>query len=203
MKIGEALRKERIKLGLTQDQMCAGILSRPFYARIESGKNRINAESLFKILLEHQVDLVEFCDLIQDDYTSEERKVEKQFEFKMNLAVSAKDTEAYGTSFSGELVKKHQAGVTRVRYYGNGNFNLYLSKSMLNKIRSASYGVAFGIISGLIGSAAGVHTMGLASGVIAFIAKKLVGAMLGQVNPYKVGRVYKIRNWKYAGWRYQ
>lgn len=94
MKIGEALRKERIKLGLTQDQMCAGILSHPFYARIESGKNRINAESLFKILLEHQVDLVEFCDLIQDDYTSEERKVEKQFEFKMNLAVSAKDTEA-------------------------------------------------------------------------------------------------------------
>ena len=74
--------------------MCAGILSRPFYARIESGKNRINAESLFKILLEHQVDLVEFCDLIQDDYTSEERKVEKQFEFKMNQAVSAKDTEA-------------------------------------------------------------------------------------------------------------
>ncbi len=94
MKIGEALRKERLKLGLTQEQMCEGILSRPFYAKVESGKNRINAESLFKILLEHQVDLVEFCDLIQDDYTSEERKVEKQFEFKMNLAVSAKDTEA-------------------------------------------------------------------------------------------------------------
>ena len=55
MKIGEALRKERIKLGLTQDQMCAGILSRPFYARIESGKNRINAESLFQILLEHKL----------------------------------------------------------------------------------------------------------------------------------------------------
>lgn len=92
MKIGEALRKERLKLGLTQEQMCEGILSRPFYAKVESDKNRINAESLFKILLEHQVDLVEFCDLIQDDYTSEERKVEKQF--KMNLAVSAKDTEA-------------------------------------------------------------------------------------------------------------
>ena len=94
MKIGEALRKERLKLGLTQEQMCEGILSRPFYAKVESDKNRINAESLFQILLEHQVDLVEFCDLIQDNYTSEERKVEKQFEFKMNLAVSAKDTEA-------------------------------------------------------------------------------------------------------------
>ncbi len=28
MKIGEALRKERLKLGLTQEQMCEGILSR-------------------------------------------------------------------------------------------------------------------------------------------------------------------------------
>lgn len=94
MKIGEALRKERLKLGLTQEQMCDGILSRPFYAKVESDKNRINAESLFQILLEHQIDLVEFCDLIQDGYTSEERKVEKQFETKMNQAVSAKDTEA-------------------------------------------------------------------------------------------------------------
>lgn len=94
MKIGEALRKERLKLGLTQEQMCEGILSRPFYAKVESDKNRINAESLFQILLEHQIDLVEFCDLIQDDYTLEERKVEKQFETKMNQAVSAKDTEA-------------------------------------------------------------------------------------------------------------
>ena len=94
MKIGEALRKERLKLGLTQEKMCEGILSRPFYAKVESNKNRINAESLFQILLEHQIDLVEFCDLIQDDYTSEERKGEKQFETKMNKAVSAKDTEA-------------------------------------------------------------------------------------------------------------
>lgn len=43
MKIGEALRKERLKLGLTQEQMCEGILSRPFYAIVESDKNRINA----------------------------------------------------------------------------------------------------------------------------------------------------------------
>lgn len=136
---------------------------------------------------------------------SKEKEVDngvKTFEISDD-ALERAINEAYGTSFSGELVKKHQAGVTRVRYYGNGNFNLYLSKLMLNKIRSASYGAAFGIISGLIGSAAGVPTMGLASGVIAFIAKKLVGAMLRQVNPYKVGRVYKIRNWKYAGWRYQ
>lgn len=47
MKIGKALRVERLKLGLTQQQMCEGIISRPFYAKVESGKNKINAESLF------------------------------------------------------------------------------------------------------------------------------------------------------------
>ena len=91
---------------------------------------------------------------------SKEKEVDngvKTFEISDD-ALERAINEAYGTSFSGELVKKHHAGVP---------------------------------------------TMGLASGVIAFIAKKLVGAMLGQVNPYKVGRVYKIRNWKYAGWRYQ
>lgn len=31
MKIGEALRKKRLELGLTQQEMCEGILSRPFY----------------------------------------------------------------------------------------------------------------------------------------------------------------------------
>lgn len=94
MKIGEALRKERLKLGLTQEQMCEGILSRPFYAKVESGKNRINAESLFQILLNHQVDLTEFGDLIQDDYMPEEQKVEKRVEAKMNQVVSAKDVKA-------------------------------------------------------------------------------------------------------------
>ena len=52
MKIGKALRIERLNLKLTQEQMCKGIVSHPFYAKVESGKNRINAESLFEILPE-------------------------------------------------------------------------------------------------------------------------------------------------------
>jgi transcriptional regulator with XRE-family HTH domain len=38
MKIGEALRKKILKLGLTQEQMCEGILSRPFYAKLKAIK---------------------------------------------------------------------------------------------------------------------------------------------------------------------
>ncbi len=65
MEIGEALRMERLKLGLTQQQMCDGIISRPFYAKVEKGKNGINAESLFKILFKHQIEINDFCQLIQ------------------------------------------------------------------------------------------------------------------------------------------
>lgn len=91
MDIGKALRKERLNLGFTQQQMCEGILSRPFYAKVESGQYRINAESLFRILFRHQVDLMGFLNLIQESYMPEERKVENQLTIKINQAVNAKD----------------------------------------------------------------------------------------------------------------
>lgn len=91
IKIGEALRKKRLELGLTQQEMCEGILSRPFYANVESGKNRINAESLFKILFARQIDLVEFGKLVQGTYDSAENKAEKRYQSQMNVAVSTKD----------------------------------------------------------------------------------------------------------------
>lgn len=91
IKIGEALRKKRLELGLTQQEMCEGILSRPFYAKVESGKNRINAESLFKILFARQIDLVEFGKLVQGTYDSAENKAEKRYQSQMNVAVSTKD----------------------------------------------------------------------------------------------------------------
>ncbi|MGM9914667.1 MAG: helix-turn-helix domain-containing protein [Lactobacillus crispatus] len=91
MDIGQALRKERLDLGLTQQQMCEGILSRPFYAKVESGQYRINAESLFEILFSHQVDVVEFLNLTQENYLSEELKAENQLTIKINQAVNTKN----------------------------------------------------------------------------------------------------------------
>lgn len=76
---------------MTQQEMCEGILSRPFYAKVESGKNRINAESLFKILFARQIDLVEFGKLVQGTYDSAENKAEKWYQSQMNVAVSTKD----------------------------------------------------------------------------------------------------------------
>ena len=42
MKIGKALRIERLNLKLTQEQMCKGIVSHPFYAKVESRGFYIN-----------------------------------------------------------------------------------------------------------------------------------------------------------------
>lgn len=91
MKIGEALHTERLNLGLTQQQMCAGILSRSFYAKVESGKNKLNAESLIKILLSHQIDITEFYNLVKDDYASSEMQLVNQLQIKMDYAVNTKN----------------------------------------------------------------------------------------------------------------
>lgn len=114
MDIGQALRKERLNLGLTQQQMCEGILSRPFYAKVESGQYRINAESLFEILFRHRIDLTEFLYLIQENYTPKEYKIENQFANKMNQAVSAKDIKAL-EKYSQQIINISNNEVLKLR----------------------------------------------------------------------------------------
>ena len=99
--------------------------------------------------------------------------------------------------------KRKVSGVTRVKNYGNGNFDIYLSKNMLNFIRGKGFKYGFTIVVNLIATAAGIPSMGVATAVITSAASTLVSLMINQVNPFKVGRVFKIRKWKYAGWRYQ
>lgn len=83
MQIGEALRTERIKLGLTQNEMSSDIVSRSFYAKVEAGKNKIAADRLFRILFLHNIDISEFNDLIQKTYNSDENNLRNDLEEKM------------------------------------------------------------------------------------------------------------------------
>lgn len=73
MEIGKALYTDRLNLNLTQKQMCSGILSRPYYARVENGRSSISAENLFRILAARarNINFEEFYELIQDDYLSD------------------------------------------------------------------------------------------------------------------------------------
>ena len=53
MTIGEALKKIRSELGLTQKEMCGDTMSRSYYARVESDKSYISANMLIQLLLIH------------------------------------------------------------------------------------------------------------------------------------------------------
>ena len=91
MKIGEALRKIRLKLGLSQVKMCEGIVQRPFYALVESSKSGISAESLMMLLIKHKIDINYFFELISETYTPDDEKLNQTFQKEMNSAVLSKD----------------------------------------------------------------------------------------------------------------
>ncbi|WP_297815526.1 helix-turn-helix domain-containing protein [uncultured Lactobacillus sp.] len=91
MTIGEALHTVRNELYLTQEQMCAGVVSRSFYAKVESGKNSISADKLAKILFEHEIDIPYFYQLLQKTYTSKQKAHEILLNQNMEQAFNSGD----------------------------------------------------------------------------------------------------------------
>ena len=91
MKIGEALREVRLNLGLSQAKMCEGIVQRPFYALVESGKSGIRAESLIMLLIKHEVDINYFYNLVMDSYVTSETQIDRMLQNKMEYAVNSKN----------------------------------------------------------------------------------------------------------------
>lgn len=72
MTIGEALREERIVLGLTQKQMAGDVISVAEYSKIENSVHKIDADTLLKILNLHQIDISKFYRLIASNYAQKE-----------------------------------------------------------------------------------------------------------------------------------
>lgn len=89
MTIGEALKQIRHELYLTQEQMCAGVVTRSFYAKVESGRNRISADKLTKILFEHDIDITYFYQLLRNTYSSQSKLKENDLNQKMNQAFNS------------------------------------------------------------------------------------------------------------------
>ncbi|GAA2953412.1 hypothetical protein GCM10019995_05360 [Lactobacillus kefiranofaciens subsp. kefirgranum] len=115
MTIGEQLKRERILLGITQRQMCAGIITESFYSRVENNKNEINIDDLIKILNKQHISFYDFfapfsispidpeiqqafinynrseLKRLKDDQRSQDSKY--QLEFKIMLAILDNKTE--------------------------------------------------------------------------------------------------------------
>lgn len=89
MTIGEALKQIRHELYLTQEQMCADVVTRSFYAKVESGRNRISADKLTEILFEHDIDITYFYQLLRNTYSSQSKLKENDLNQKMNQAFNS------------------------------------------------------------------------------------------------------------------
>lgn len=91
MTIGDALKKVRLERGLTQKQMCEGIVSRPFYVKVESNQTGISAESLAKILFLHEIDISSFYKLLKETYMPKENQMSEYLQNKMMFTFDRKD----------------------------------------------------------------------------------------------------------------
>ncbi|WP_279126341.1 helix-turn-helix domain-containing protein [Lactobacillus taiwanensis] len=94
MTIGEALKRERESLGLTQEEMTKNIIQKSHYSKIERNIEGISADSLFKILFTHHIDVDEFLESIKDTYTSKEDVKAGLLEKRMMNAFNTSNTEA-------------------------------------------------------------------------------------------------------------
>lgn len=64
MTIGSALKQLRTKLGLTQAEMAAGIISVSFYSKVERDIHDIGTTELIELLNQHNIDVTTFSLLI-------------------------------------------------------------------------------------------------------------------------------------------
>ena len=90
MNIGSALYNYRIKLGLTMEQMAAGIITTSYYSKVEKGSHRISAEDLFKILEEHQISKEHF---IKEINQSSAEELFEQYNKKVNYLYMKNDSQ--------------------------------------------------------------------------------------------------------------
>lgn len=98
MRIGEALRKERLAQGKTQSKWIKGInISVSHYSEIESGYTRngkrsdINSEDLIRLLKYNNVNIADFFEIVSTSYEVDE-KTEKLEKYMRELRIAFNDS---------------------------------------------------------------------------------------------------------------
>lgn len=114
MTIGEALKQIRHELYLTQEQMCAGVVTRSFYAKVESGRNRISADKLTEILFEHDIDITYFYQLLRNTYSSQSKLKENDLNQKMNQAFNSGKIELIEQNYH-KILLQYNSSILKLR----------------------------------------------------------------------------------------
>lgn len=91
MKIGSALKEERLKLGISKYEFCKGIIDRSFYSKVENDNRNLGSEALVKLLLKNCIDIASFFYKIQNSYMSEEDFKYEELNKKIGKAFNSGD----------------------------------------------------------------------------------------------------------------
>lgn len=91
MTIGEALKEEREKLGMSKYQFSKGIIDRKFYGEVENKGRNIGSEALVKILFKHDIDIEDFFNRIENTYVSASNELKRKLNFRIDDAVKKHD----------------------------------------------------------------------------------------------------------------
>lgn len=90
MTIGEALKKSRNSLGLTQSQFAHDVVSESFYSKVERGINEITATDLLKLLQVNHINRVDFLAEIEDETNN---NLQEDLKIQLLDAYSSRDKE--------------------------------------------------------------------------------------------------------------
>lgn len=91
MTIGEALKQERQKLGMSKYEFSKGIIDRKFYGKVEDEGRNLGSKALAKLLFQHHINIDNFFDKIKDNYAAEIDVLTWEIDQQMAIAIKNKD----------------------------------------------------------------------------------------------------------------
>ncbi len=93
MTIGEALKEEQKRLGLTSEAMAAGVITKGTYSKVVNGKLRLSSDLLVEILFKHNIDISDFFEMIKSTYMPKEKLIEEKLFSEMQQALNNHEVE--------------------------------------------------------------------------------------------------------------
>lgn len=81
MTIGEILKKYRLNMGFTLNEMAAGVVSTSYYSKVEKNLHRISAEDLFDILQAHSISLGTFLNQLNQNKNHSKKYTQQIIDF--------------------------------------------------------------------------------------------------------------------------
>lgn len=86
MTIGEALKKERIKRGLSVRKMAGTIIDPSSYNKVEKNMRNIGSEALVRLIFMHDININEFFNNISSNYVPSKLLYKIELESNMRSA---------------------------------------------------------------------------------------------------------------------